>query len=150
MGTNNNVLPFQSRTGGKPRRLIPSRLRDARVAKRLNQAELAALVGVTRQSISAYELGEKAPEAVTLILIADALDQPLGFFTCEDRPKFGDFGTRFFRAFGPETKRRNLMCDVYANWMAQTARYLDDLVNYPPVNLPSFAPADAGGAYADD
>src|SRR5947207_15897628 len=34
--------------------------------------------------------------------IADALDQPLGFFTCEDRPKFGDFGTRFFRAFGPE------------------------------------------------
>jgi Zn-dependent peptidase ImmA (M78 family)/transcriptional regulator with XRE-family HTH domain len=150
MGTNNNVLPFQGRAGGQPRRLIPSRLRDARVAKRLNQAELAAIVGVTRQSISAYELGDKAPEAVTLVLIADALDQPLGFFTCEDRPKFGDFGTRFFRAFGPETKRRNLMCDVYASWMAQTARYLDDLVNYPPVNLPSFAPADADGAYTDE
>ncbi len=150
MATNNNILPFRSRAGGQPRRLIPSRLRDARVAKRLNQAELAALVGVTRQSISAYELGEKAPEAVTLALIANALQQSLSFFTCEDRPKFGDFGPRFFRAFGPETKRRNLMSDVYANWMVQAARYLDDLVNYPTVNLPSFEPSNAEGTYSDD
>src|SRR5689334_3371708 len=117
MATNDNVLPFPQKAGGQLRRLVPSRLRDARIAKRLNQAELAARIGVTRQSISAYEHGEKAPEASTLALIAQALDQPLSFFTCDDRPKFGDFGTRFFRAFGPETKRRNLMCDVYANWM---------------------------------
>jgi len=150
MATSSSVLPFQGRAGGQPRRLVPSRLRDARIAKRLNQSELAALVGVTRQAISAYEQGEKTPEAATLTLIADVLEQPLSFFTREDREKFGDFGTRFFRAFGPDTKRRNLMCDVYANWMAQTARYFDDLVNYPPVKLPSFAPANANGEYTDE
>lgn len=150
MATNSNVLPFETRKGGQSRRLVPSRLRDARIAKRLNQSELAALVGVTRQAISAYEQGEKAPEAATLSLIAAVLTQPLSFFTRRDRPKFGDFGTRFFRAFGPDTKRRNLMCDVYANWMAQTARYFDDLVNYPPVQLPSFTPENANGEYTED
>jgi len=146
----NKVLRFPTRPFGQQRRLVPSRLRDARIAKRLNQAELATIVGVTRQSISAYEQGDKAPEAVTLAAIAAALDQPIGFFTREDRPKFGDFGTRFFRAFGAETKRRNLMCDVHANWLSQTARYFDDLVNYPQVNLPSFSPADTGGDYTED
>jgi len=150
MATSSNVLPFQGRKGGQSRRLVPSRLRDARIAKRLNQAELAALVGITRQAVSAYEQGEKTPEAATLALIAGTLAQPLSFFTREDRQKFGDFGTRFFRAFGPDTKRRNLMCDVYANWMVQTARYFDDLVNYPPVHLPSFTPSNQNGEYTDD
>lgn len=150
MATSSNVLPFRGRAGAQLRRLVPRRLRDARIAKRLNQADLAVLVGVTRQSISAYEQGEKAPEATTLALIANALEQPIGFFTCEDRPKFGDFGTRFFRAFGPETKRRNQMCDVYANWMVQTACYLNDMVNYPQLKLPSFAPSNVNGEYTDD
>src|SRR4051812_4004442 len=113
----NNVLSFPARPTGQQRRLVPSRLRDARIAKSLNQAELAAIVGVTRQSISAYEQGDKTPEAATLATIAATLGQPIGFFTREDRPKFGNFGTRFFRAFGAETKRRNLMCDVYTNWL---------------------------------
>jgi Zn-dependent peptidase ImmA (M78 family)/transcriptional regulator with XRE-family HTH domain len=150
MATNSNVLPFsgrQPRSGS--RRLIPSRLRDARIARRLNQTELAGLIGVTRQAVSAYEQGEKTPDAGTLALIVQALDQPLAFFTSKDRPKFGRFGTRFFRAFAPETKRRNLMCDVYANWMVQTARYFDDLVNYPPINLPSFTPMNGNG-YSDE
>ena len=150
MASNSNVLPFRGRSHGAARRLIASRLRDARIAKRLNQAELGALVGVTRQAISAYEQGEKAPEAATLILIAEALGQPLAFFTSEDRPSFGNFGTRFFRAFGPDTKRRNLMCDVYASWMVQVARYLDDLVNYPSVALPSFSPASSDGSYSEE
>jgi Zn-dependent peptidase ImmA (M78 family)/transcriptional regulator with XRE-family HTH domain len=150
MATNSNVLPFsgkQPRAGS--RRLIPSRLRDARIARRLNQTELAALVGVTRQAVSAYEQGEKTPDARTLALIVQALDQPVAFFTSKDRPNFGQFSTRFFRAFGPETKRRNLMCDVYANWMVQTARYFDDLVNYPPITFPSFTPENAN-SYNDE
>src|SRR6516165_97735 len=150
MATNSNVLTFHSKKGGQSRRLVPSRLRDARIAKRLNQSELAELVGVTRQAISAFEQGVKTPEAATLALIAGVLAQQLSFFTREDRQKFGDLGTRFFRAFGPDTKRRNLMCDVYANWMTQTARYFDDLVNYPPVKLPSFNPSTPNGEYTDD
>jgi Zn-dependent peptidase ImmA (M78 family)/DNA-binding XRE family transcriptional regulator len=152
MTSNNNVLSFPGAARGTSagRRLIPGRLRDARLAKRLNQAELGAAIGKTRQAVSAYEMGEKAPEATTLAAIAATLEQPIAYFTAPDRDGFGPFGPRFFRASGPETKRRNLMCDAYAGWEVQIARYLADLVNYPPVILPCVTPADAGGAYSEE
>jgi Zn-dependent peptidase ImmA (M78 family)/DNA-binding XRE family transcriptional regulator len=147
--TSNNIIGFANAARGKTtgRRLIPARLRDARIAKRLNQSELATVIGVTRQAISAFEQGEKAPEARTMANIADILEQPLSFFTAENRPAFGSTSVRFFRAFGPATKRRNLMCDVLAKWFVQTARYFDDFVNFPPVDLLAASPASEDGRY---
>jgi Zn-dependent peptidase ImmA (M78 family)/DNA-binding XRE family transcriptional regulator len=130
------------------RRLVPSRLRDARLARRLNQSELAAMVEVTRQAISAFEQGEKSPEAATMGRIATALDQPLAYFVTTDLPAFGDFSTRFLRAFGPETKRRNFMCEVLGKWFVQTARYFDDFVNLPAVDVPSVSPRSNSGRYS--
>jgi Zn-dependent peptidase ImmA (M78 family)/transcriptional regulator with XRE-family HTH domain len=152
MVTTNNVFNFPIPPHGitAVRRLIPTRLKDARLAKRLNQAELAEAIGRTRQAISAYETGEKSPEASSLIAIATVLDQPLAYFTAADCAGFGSFGPRFFRASGPETKRRNLMCDAYAGWEVQIARYVDDLVNYPPVSLPSANPISPTGAYDEE
>lgn len=40
----------------------------------LSQQELADKCGVTRQAISAYELGSKTPSVETLILIAKTLN----------------------------------------------------------------------------
>lgn len=152
MDTSSNIVSFRNaaRGGSAGRRLIPGRLRDARIAKRLNQAELGAAIGKTRQLISAYEMGEKAPEAGTLADISAILDQPIAYFTVPDREGFGAFGPRFFRALGPETKRRNMMCEAYANWEVQIARYVDDLVNYPPVSLPVVTPADPAGIYEEE
>jgi Zn-dependent peptidase ImmA (M78 family)/transcriptional regulator with XRE-family HTH domain len=152
MGSTDNILLFSNAARGLPvgRRLIPGRLRDARLAKRLNQAELGTAISKTRQAISAYETGEKTPEATTLLAIAKVLEQPIAYFTASDREGFGTFGPKFFRASGPETKRRNLMCDVYASWEVQVARYIDDLVNYPPVILPNLVPANASGVYTED
>lgn len=143
-------FPHAARGASAGRRLIPTRLRDARLAKRLNQAELGEAIGKTRQAISAFELGEKAPEAITLAQIAAVLEQPLGYFTVPDREGFGAFGPRFFRASGSETKRRNLMCDVYSCWQVQIASYFDSFINYPSVTLPAITPADKSGAYDGD
>ena len=79
--------------------------------------------------------------------IATALDQPLAYFATDDLPAFGDFSTRFLRAFGPDTKRRNLMCEVLGKWFVQTARYFDQFVNLPRVDLPSVAPISNSGRY---
>ena len=106
----------------------------------MNQAELAAALGKTRQIVSAYEQGDKAPEGATMMRICEVLSQPIAYFTTPEQDKFGPFGPRFYRAIGPETKRRNLMCDVYATWQVQISRYFDDLINYPPLVIPSFAP----------
>lgn len=117
---------------------------------RMNQSDLAAVVGVTRQAISAFEQGEKFPDPDTMASISRALAQPIGFFTMTEPDSFGEFSTRFFRAFGPDTKRRNLACDVLARWFAQTAFYIDRSVNYPPLDLPSVSPSSADGSYGDD
>lgn len=146
--TNNNVLPFPSAAPG--RRLFPSKLRDARKAKRLSQGDLGECVGVTRQSISAYERGEKTPDPDTFTRLASELQQPVAFFTTEDQPLFGESSPRFFRKFGPETARRNDACAVMGTWFVQTAKHLDAFVNYPAVDIPQASPKDTSGRYTPD
>ena len=144
----NNVVSFPNRSG-PTRRLIPGRLRDARLAKGFNQTELAIAIGISRQAISVFESGEKGPETETMERIAKVLEQPLSFFAADDAAAFGECSPRFFRAFGSDTKRRNLMCDVLGKWFAQTTRYLYELVTFPDVNLPAAAPSK-GNRYSEE
>lgn len=123
------------------RLLIPERISQARIAAGLSQAELARSVGVTRQSISYFENGERSPDFDTLLAIARGVEQPLRFFSTPERRGFGKRSSNFFRKQGPDTKRRNAACDQYADWLAQAAYAFDDYINLPKVNLPSFEPS---------
>lgn len=144
MTSSSNVFQFPgaARDDGFGRRLIPGRLAEARIASGLNQTELAANIHVSRQAISAYEQGDKAPEPSTMRAIADVLGQPISYFTGESPPSFGPFSTNFFRKTGADTKKRNAACAVHARWFAQTAFAFDDLANFPAVDLPAFEPED--------
>lgn len=153
MTPDKNIIRFPgaARDEGFGRRLIPGRLTEARVAYGLNQSELAAHVGVSRQAISTYELGDKVPEPGTMVAIAETLQQPISYFTGESPASFGPFSTNFFRKTGADTKRRNSSCAVHARWLAQTAFAFNDLVNFPAVDLPSFEPKDVrSSSYSDD
>lgn len=145
-----NVLDFPARPPRGGSFLIPSRLRDARKVLRLSQEELGEKIGVTRQAVSAFERGSRSPDADTFSAIVGALHQPAGFFTTEDAPLFGDFSTRFYRKFGPETVRRQEACDTYSGWLVQVARSFDDAVNYPAVNVPEYDVGDFGEDGIDD
>ena len=152
MATDNIVaFPAAARANSLGRRLIPARIKDARKALRLTQEELGTEIGVTRQAVSAYESGEKTPDPDTFALLASALMQPSRYFTSADLPVFGAYGLRFFRKVGPDTARRNDACAVLANWFVQSARYLDDFVNYPPVAVPTAPrPSDPSGRYTPE
>jgi Zn-dependent peptidase ImmA (M78 family)/transcriptional regulator with XRE-family HTH domain len=148
--SNDNVLRFPG-FERQPMRLVPGRLRAARRFMRLNQAELADAIGVSRQAISGYEHGDKTPEPRTFAKLAEVLGQPTSFFTAADREVFGAFSTRFFRKFGPETSRRNDACAALGEWFAQSAKYLDNFVNYPAVDVPEASPpSDATGYSLDE
>lgn len=137
-----NILSFPgaARDDGFGRRLIPGRLTEARLALGLNQTELATKVAVSRQAISSFEQGDKAPDPSTMRIIADTLGQPISYFTSEEPASFGGFSTNFFRKTGADTKKRNAACAMHARWFAQTAYAFDDLANFPQVDLPSFEP----------
>lgn len=144
------AFPGAARAVSAERLLIPERMRDARLARRLNQTELADLVGVSRQAISQFEKGERRPEPEVFAKISDALQQPISYFTAEDAPTFGAFSAKYFRSSGAKTARRNHACDVLAKWFVQCARYVESYVNFPPVDVPSFEPSGASGRYSPE
>lgn len=56
---------------------LANRLKVARAETGLSQSELAALAGVTRQTISSIETGQYCPSALLAFLIAKRLGKPV-------------------------------------------------------------------------
>lgn len=55
--------------------ILKNRLKEARAEKKLSQAQLAALVGVSRNTISSIETGQFNPTAKLALLLCIALEQ---------------------------------------------------------------------------
>lgn len=142
MSNSNNVISIRPAAldHHQARRLIPARLIEGRLVNVLNQSELAAMVGVSRQAVSSYEQGDKVPDPETMAAIAKALEQPVSFFTTEAPANFGPLSMNFFRKTGADTKRRNMACEVYARWFSQAAFTFEAVANFPVVSIPSFEP----------
>jgi transcriptional regulator with XRE-family HTH domain len=65
------------------------RLKELRESRRLNKTQLAEVVGITRQLISAYEKGTSVPNMTVFVIIADyfgvSADYLLGRNASRDR-----------------------------------------------------------------
>lgn len=55
--------------------ILRNRLKEARAAKKLSQAQLAELVGVSRNTISSIETGQFNPTAKLALVLCIALDK---------------------------------------------------------------------------
>ena len=55
--------------------ILKNRLKEARGEKKLSQAELAELVGVSRNTISSIETGQFNPTAKLALVLCIALDR---------------------------------------------------------------------------
>lgn len=55
--------------------ILKNRLKDARAEKGLSQAQLAELVGVSRNTISSIETGQFNPTAKLALILCIALDK---------------------------------------------------------------------------
>lgn len=55
--------------------ILRNRLREARSEKKLSQAQLAQMVGVSRNTISSIETGQFNPTAKLALLLCIALDK---------------------------------------------------------------------------
>jgi putative transcriptional regulator len=56
---------------------LANRLRVARAERRLSQAELARMAGVTRQTISSIENSQYVPSALLAFVLARTLGKPV-------------------------------------------------------------------------
>lgn len=55
--------------------VLKNRLKGARAEKKLSQAQLAAMVGVSRNTISSIETGQFNPTAKLALILCIALDR---------------------------------------------------------------------------
>ena len=55
--------------------ILKNRLKEARTEKKLSQAQLAELVGVSRNTISSIETGQFSPTAKLALVLCIALDK---------------------------------------------------------------------------
>ena len=55
--------------------IVKNRIKEARAEKGLSQAELAKLVGVSRNTISSIETGQFSPTAKLALVLAIALNK---------------------------------------------------------------------------
>ena len=62
--------------------LLRNRLKEARTEKGLSQAELAAMVGVSRNTISSIETGQFNPTAKLALVLCIALDKKFEELFC--------------------------------------------------------------------
>ena len=62
------------------RKVIPYRIKQARVSRGLSMVELSELVLVSKQAISQYEMGKNAPSKAIINAIATVLKYPVSFF----------------------------------------------------------------------
>jgi len=56
---------------------LVNRLKVARAEANLSQSDLAAMVGVTRQTICSIEIGQYCPSTLLAFLLARALGKPV-------------------------------------------------------------------------
>lgn len=55
--------------------ILKNRLKEARTEKKISQAQLAEMVGVSRNTISSIETGQFSPTAKLALIICIALDK---------------------------------------------------------------------------
>ena len=55
--------------------ILKNRIKEARTERKLSQAALAELVGVSRNTISSFETGQFSPTAKLALILGIALDK---------------------------------------------------------------------------
>lgn len=120
----------------------PKRLREARLIRGLTIRELAEMVGVTKQAISQFELGENTPKSETMMLLINNLKFPKSFFYREFDEQF--VGNTFFRANASATKKIKETQYNKTLLAGYVYEYLDKYIEFPELNLP-----DIGGFNSD-
>lgn len=126
------------------KKVIPYRIKQARVSRGLSMVELSELVSVSKQAISQYELGKNAPSKATLNAIAYALKYPVSFFYKPVPANENASSAIFFRK--KKTTKLKAMSAAKENIeiFREINDYLEQYVDFPALNLPKINYEDDG------
>jgi Zn-dependent peptidase ImmA (M78 family)/transcriptional regulator with XRE-family HTH domain len=112
----------------------PKRLREARLIRGQTIKELADTIGVSKQAISQFELGEHLPKQETMMALINTLGFPKSYFYKDYKEQY--VGNTFFRANATATKKSKEMQYNKSLLAGYIYSYLSNLIEFPELNLP--------------
>ncbi|WP_274371863.1 helix-turn-helix domain-containing protein [Morganella morganii] len=133
-----NTLFIQQRGNS----INPERITEAREAKGINMADLARLLDVSRQAVSAFEKGLKKPSSETLSQLSKTLGFPEHFFLSDTTsPQIKS--AIHFRSRSTASKKERLVGKTKGRWVSLI---LNEIMNYvtlptpeiPEIDIPDF------------
>lgn len=111
-----------------------SRMREAREARGLSAVALSELLGVARQSVSAYEQGRATPHPEIAEQAARILNLPFVFFL--QTGEFEDPNPIHWRSMAAATKTARMRSRRRYDWVRHIIAFLSAYVEFPALRLP--------------
>lgn len=119
-------------------RIVGARVAEARQAMGLPVAYLANILGVTRQTVYAYESGSLTIPPDRLAKLASVLDQPLGFF--ESAAVEWTFDPRALHFRDTKDRDQRARAATRLKWLQEYFGFLLSSVEVPALSLPELDP----------
>ncbi len=116
--------------------IIPERIRQARVSRGMSMADLAVLVGVTKQAISQYEMGTSNVSPLILRNIATTLQYNIGFFSKAIPTSNNSSSAIFFRKKITTKTKTTKAAIEKIEIFREIMDYLCNFVDFPSLNFP--------------
>lgn len=126
------------------RKIIPYRIKQARVSRGLSMVELSELVSVSKQAISQYEMGKNAPSKAILNSIAMVLRYPISFFYKPVPVNENASSAVFFRSRKTARVKAVSAAREKIEIFREITDYLEQYVDFPILNLPKITYEDEG------
>ncbi len=124
-------------------KVIPYRIKQARVSRGLSMEELSEKLSVCRQAISQYEMGKNAPSKAKLNEMADVLQYPISFFykplpiseNASSAVFFRSKKTTKAKSLNAAREKIEIFCEINS--------YLSQFVDFPSIDYPEVDYNDA-------
>lgn len=126
------------------KKVIPYRIKQARVSRGLSMVELSELVSVSKQAISQYEMGKNAPSKAILNSIAMVLRYPISFFYKPVPVNENASSAVFFRSRKTARVKALSAAREKIEIFREINDYLEQYVDFPILNLPKITYEDEG------
>ena len=130
-------------------KVIPERIREAREGSGLTVEAFGDLIGVSRQAVSQFEIGQSGPSAQTMSRIIAITGQPPAFFVAPRRRKADTNATPFWRSLKRMNQASRVRITRRLEWAADIVDYVESYIDLPVVDVPVFS-WDSTSAHDDD
>lgn len=119
-------------------KIIPEKLKEARLARGYTVTALAEKIGISKQTISKYELGQSSPSSETMIKYCNLLNFDINFFMFNNEDSSNNYGTIFFRSLKSAESQVREEIKIRIKWTNYIYQYINEFIEFPKLNLPDF------------